>query len=582
MQVQRVLAELITGLAEPARQTVLLRYYEGLTSEQIGAIMGVPAGSVRRRLKEAVDELRDQLDRRHQGRSWLLALLPVGAELEPGDSDPPTASPTAEPASLPPAEPASLPPVATVPIAAPARRMLATGAGVSLPTLAIGALVVSVVAGGLWLAWPSSSSQPPGGPAGGAAPPPANRPGGGRWLAAAVPGTFPSCRADLAERRKELTAAETVYLRRAPKDVLFEEGSANPTARAALLPELERLIRGDRGAGPSFTVECRTWACRLLVLRPRQGPNHGRPSLPDISRHPSLSERLADGPPMRDRTTRDPITGATFVEETIYLVLKVPSGARVAGSPPPIDAAAAPRPEPRTLQDCQRELRGAAERLAYLRRVKDDRMSLVERHRESEYDPALTLDMKALVTRALEATGEIRTPDGATLWPDVLCRGRVCRVSFPGEATPDAWRQQLVRDPALSKRISESVVTAEALMLALHEANLGQDGLFAKTAQLGRDILAAANLPTCAARFPSTSGDLHILLVFPVIRKATVPGAPPPAITVRLSGPLADTPLARCVEQDVTRAASAATLPAFHPGGSVKFARSFPLDPAQK
>ena len=79
LEVQKTLATLVTGLEEPGRQMVLLHYYEGLTSVQIAAATGAPAGTVRWRLKAALAELRTQLER-HYGpreRDWRLALLPL-------------------------------------------------------------------------------------------------------------------------------------------------------------------------------------------------------------------------------------------------------------------------------------------------------------------------------------------------------------------------------------------------------------------------------------------------------------------------------------------------------------------------
>ena len=151
IQAQRLLADLITNLREPNRQTVLLRYYEGFTSEQIGSVMGVPAGTVRRRLKEALDHLRGQLDRRHQGNreAWLGALLPL-ARVEPPPSAPTTE--IADPASTArgPAPPAIASPVKGSP-AAPSSLLPARQSGLSsrrwlgsgLPVfkVAIGALV---------------------------------------------------------------------------------------------------------------------------------------------------------------------------------------------------------------------------------------------------------------------------------------------------------------------------------------------------------------------------------------------------------------------------------------------------------
>ena len=61
-QLERRLAELVIALDEPFRTTVLLRYREGLTAEQIAKQQGVPAGTVRGRLKTGLDRLRRELD----------------------------------------------------------------------------------------------------------------------------------------------------------------------------------------------------------------------------------------------------------------------------------------------------------------------------------------------------------------------------------------------------------------------------------------------------------------------------------------------------------------------------------------
>jgi RNA polymerase sigma factor (sigma-70 family) len=80
-QLQRLLSELVLELHEPFRQTLLLRYHEGRTAVEIAALLGVPAGTVRWRLKRALDDLREELDRRHGGKRavWVRALLPVAA-----------------------------------------------------------------------------------------------------------------------------------------------------------------------------------------------------------------------------------------------------------------------------------------------------------------------------------------------------------------------------------------------------------------------------------------------------------------------------------------------------------------------
>jgi RNA polymerase sigma factor (sigma-70 family) len=78
-QAQRLLAELVVSLDEPFRSTVLLRYFEGLSAAEIARSQGVPAGTVRWRLKEALDRLRLALDRRHANDrpAWMLLLSPL-------------------------------------------------------------------------------------------------------------------------------------------------------------------------------------------------------------------------------------------------------------------------------------------------------------------------------------------------------------------------------------------------------------------------------------------------------------------------------------------------------------------------
>lgn len=78
-QAQQSLASLVVALAEPYRATVLLRFYEGLSAADIAARQGVPAGTVRWRLKTALDQLRTELDRSRSGdrQAWQLALAPL-------------------------------------------------------------------------------------------------------------------------------------------------------------------------------------------------------------------------------------------------------------------------------------------------------------------------------------------------------------------------------------------------------------------------------------------------------------------------------------------------------------------------
>lgn len=83
LEAQRLLVEALAALAEPYRTTVTLRYLDGLSAARIARRLGVPAGTVRWRLKQGMDQLRVRLDARAQGRgdssrgAWCLLLLPL-------------------------------------------------------------------------------------------------------------------------------------------------------------------------------------------------------------------------------------------------------------------------------------------------------------------------------------------------------------------------------------------------------------------------------------------------------------------------------------------------------------------------
>jgi len=75
-RVERTLTDLVLALEEPYRTTVLLRYREGLTAEVIAKQEGVPASTVRWRLKTGIDRLRTRLDERESSNTWRAAFAP--------------------------------------------------------------------------------------------------------------------------------------------------------------------------------------------------------------------------------------------------------------------------------------------------------------------------------------------------------------------------------------------------------------------------------------------------------------------------------------------------------------------------
>src|SRR5262249_19872239 len=63
-EIRKTLSEQLLELSEPYRSVVIQRYYDGLSSVEIAQRLGVPAGTVRWRLKVGLDQLRSGLDRR--------------------------------------------------------------------------------------------------------------------------------------------------------------------------------------------------------------------------------------------------------------------------------------------------------------------------------------------------------------------------------------------------------------------------------------------------------------------------------------------------------------------------------------
>jgi len=88
-EIRSLLGERLMELEEPYRTVVVERYYAGRSSAEIARRLGIPAGTVRWRLKVALDRLRSDLDRRCEGdRSrWVSALL-VFLPAEPKVADP--------------------------------------------------------------------------------------------------------------------------------------------------------------------------------------------------------------------------------------------------------------------------------------------------------------------------------------------------------------------------------------------------------------------------------------------------------------------------------------------------------------
>lgn len=78
-EARRHLIEAVLGLQDPFRTTILLRFYENMSINEIAEHDVVPTGTVKSRLKRGLDQLRLRLDGQHGGsrEKWITALVPL-------------------------------------------------------------------------------------------------------------------------------------------------------------------------------------------------------------------------------------------------------------------------------------------------------------------------------------------------------------------------------------------------------------------------------------------------------------------------------------------------------------------------
>jgi len=83
-ELQRRVVDAVLALDEPYRSTLLQRFFRGLSAEEIGKREGIPAATVRSRLKRGLDQLRSKFsDEQHVNRGAWIALVLPAASLKP-------------------------------------------------------------------------------------------------------------------------------------------------------------------------------------------------------------------------------------------------------------------------------------------------------------------------------------------------------------------------------------------------------------------------------------------------------------------------------------------------------------------
>ena len=77
-QAHQQVGRIVLELPEPLRATLLLRFFEDMSAADIARAQGVPAATVRGRIKDALDRVRASLDHQHGDRKrWVALVAPL-------------------------------------------------------------------------------------------------------------------------------------------------------------------------------------------------------------------------------------------------------------------------------------------------------------------------------------------------------------------------------------------------------------------------------------------------------------------------------------------------------------------------
>jgi RNA polymerase sigma factor (sigma-70 family) len=542
LELQRLVAEQVMALEEPLRAVIVLRYFEDLDSVQIARLTGAPEGTVRWRLKVALDRLRAALDARHGGRrkGWVAVLAPAAAA---STAPPPTTGVMTM---------ASATATTTTKIVAAAAALLI------LLLLSLGPLR-------RWL----GDSDPAISHAGRANSHGA-RPGGSGRGRAGVPAVglgddsraaLAGCRTALRLVQREAEARERAARAWVPS-AAFHAGEPNPRLEAEVEPHIARFWpAGQPGAPVSRELTCRGWACRLAVTIAADDSGDVGPWLRSV------------GPVTEVRKVRQlPLGGASSPGVTLEVEGSTPAPDDRSGRPlerfvfhfgaPPAEHASAgdpaaaggravpaapdsPPPEPTGLADCQERLAATRERARA--RLAETRAFLppAERFRREPPDPPLAATMKTVADQVL--AGQRPT--------SVECHAAVCRLQFAGDVPPAATIDRLNEAASVDGRVVSTV----------HQTGRGE--VFVAVARDGWKVMSRLLAPSRSPGFfagcpePPHAGKVLLRLHLPSTGRRNDQGALD-RISVRVvSGNLANTPAGVCLAEKIAGLVGAEELP---------------------
>jgi RNA polymerase sigma-70 factor (ECF subfamily) len=300
----RVVARLVSALREPHRELVLLRFAEGLTSADIARLRGVPEGTVRRQLKEALDELRGAVAAHYgrESRDWRQALIPLAANRQEAIDGPSKGG---------------------VLMTSRSKMML----GLGTVALAVGLVVVKArgrtpsaeqkrQAATVGASSDHTAAHPAAPRAGNLGPTTAAAGAGPPAFATAAAADPPGCRDKLARIRALAGEKIPAFF------AMFERAKPSPRKQAEVAPVLEQAI-GRLAGKAGYQLECRTSVCRVGVLSTPGATGESPPWLrtlaDDLRDDPALAS-LHAGQIVRPKSvpTKDALTGATLEQHWLY------------------------------------------------------------------------------------------------------------------------------------------------------------------------------------------------------------------------------------------------------------------------
>jgi RNA polymerase sigma-70 factor (ECF subfamily) len=527
MEAQTMLAGIVTALGEPYRQCVLLRYYEDLSSSEIAARLGIPPGTVRWRLKVALEHLRNALDEKNEGNRarWLGLLAP----LTPAET------------SGPPRSAFRLPTVVKL------------GATVAaLATVSVGAWQVlrsrPAPGGGEEVVTATGSPQRLGGGPGGA---------GIHTVAAAA---LAACQKGIQGLRNEVIAAETEAMKTMHGKTLFDRGEPNPAAERELAPVIARIMKTGQQSAPSYALECRTWACKIAVATTPEesSPERRNAWMRLLQQDPDMMARKTRAGFMGARAVKDPVSGARFEREDVYVTLNDPAGR-------PAAPTMGPRPNtsfgpiPSTADLCDREAISLRSRLELARGDLEREMYPDRRFQRSPVNPALTAEINAEIRRIFSSEPTA---------PVAECRGITCKL---GGTDPSGARTRLEADREFRLRLEASQCCRPVIFVMKTPVQLAAVQWLSK---LLDDFAAGAAVAGCEKRHRG-DGVLTVILRLKDPSEATVD-----PVSVEMSGALSEGPFGSCIAEEVARALRNAVPPA--PAANAWVQRRFELPLAKR